>query len=355
MLSDPWLTSHRDWETTVAKCKDRPTDIKVMKEAIPNAVIDAEAEKKWLSEMEKVESYVFEGKRLERKLRAGTSTKDIAGEWNNRADRRVGKETTVLIDGFAINKESMLCKDWEAVPTMAGKDPRLAEPKRAKKAEINYQSHCQVCMDGGDLHLCKSCPRAYHYGCLDKEFKAKTKGAAFICPQHQCNDCEQKTTDAGGMLYRCRWCERAFCEDCLDWEKTEVIGENLLEYELLSYPEITQAFYIQCHTCTEHFAENPNDRALCTLMANQTEKEHERLFGNTADTSSRAGSLTDAPTIETTGANTPIVIEDDFDTLPAMGKKRKLGSDISSGMKLSYKREKRDVNIGNKKMSLKRK
>ena len=44
-----------------------------------------------------------------------------------------------MVDGFAISKESMHCADWEAVPTLAGKDPRLAEPKREKKPQIDNQ------------------------------------------------------------------------------------------------------------------------------------------------------------------------------------------------------------------------
>ena len=103
---------------------------------------------------------------------------------------------------------------------MAGKDPRLAEPKREKKPEVVNQEvcsligfpiafankvlqQCQVCWDGGNMILCSGCPRSYHYTCLDRDFKAKSKGKMhFHCPQHQCADCQQNTTDAGGMLYR---------------------------------------------------------------------------------------------------------------------------------------------------------
>lgn len=46
------------------------------------------------------------------------------------------------------------------------------------------------------------------------------------------------------MLYRCRWCERGYCEDCLDWDKTELLGENLKEYEILGFPAVSQAYYV---------------------------------------------------------------------------------------------------------------
>jgi SWI/SNF-related matrix-associated actin-dependent regulator of chromatin subfamily A member 5 len=323
-----WLTRHRDWETVVEKCKDQPADINVKKNAVPDTVVDEEAEKKWLSEMEKVESSVFEGKKLAReKGKLMANNRDVAAEWN-RADRRIGKNTTVMVDGFAISKESMNCGDWEAVPTMAGKDPRLADPKRAKRGPINPQSHCQVCLDGGELHCCQACPRAYHYNCLDREYKSKAKGWQFNCPQHSCNDCEQKTSDAGGMLYRCRWCERAYCEDCLEWEKTKLVGDNLPEYELLAYPQMVQAFYIQCHACSEHFTENPADKAICDEMAAQVAEEHRIRLEH----SSRSGSLTDATTIETPGVGTPILIEDD--EVP-VGRKRK-AEDVKP--KISFKR-----------------
>jgi SWI/SNF-related matrix-associated actin-dependent regulator of chromatin subfamily A member 5 len=312
-----------DWETTVAQCKDKPADFNVKKDAIPDAKIDEEAERKWLSEMERVEASVFEGKKLA-KLARGATNRNIAEEFFNKEDRRIGKNTTVMVDGYAVSKESMNCGDWEAVPTFAGKDPRLAEPKRAKKAPIEPQSHCQVCVDGGELHCCQSCPRAYHFHCLDKEYQKKALGWQFNCPQHQCFECHQSTADAGGMLYRCRWCERAYCEDCLDFDETTLIGNNLQEYELLNYPEMTQAFYIQCSNCTDHFKQHPQDEQLCNSLAYGIRLEHERRFGYL----SREGSMTDATTVETTGVNTPIVIDDDDFGTASLSKKRKLKLEV---------------------------
>lgn len=177
-----------------------------------------EDEKKWLAQIEQVEARVFDGKK-HTKVRGSDGYDGIAQEWS-REERRVGKNTTVIIDGHVVSKESANCADWEAVPTMAGKDPRLAEAKREKKPEVVNQEvcalirspfvltnkvlqQCQVCWDGGNLILCSGCPRSYHYTCLDRDFKSKSKGKMhFHCPQHQCADCQQNTTDAGGMLYR---------------------------------------------------------------------------------------------------------------------------------------------------------
>jgi SWI/SNF-related matrix-associated actin-dependent regulator of chromatin subfamily A member 5 len=312
----------RDWETTVLKCKDQPADFNVKKDAIPDAKVDEEAERKWLTEMERVEASVFAGKQLNRAK--PTSNRDIAQEFN-RVDRRKDKNTTVMVDGFAISKESMNCKQWEAVPTIGDKNPIFAEQKRAKKAPVEPQSHCQVCIDGGELVCCQLCPRAYHLKCLDKPFQAKAKSWQFNCPQHECADCSQKTTDAGGMLYRCRWCERAYCEDCLDFDETTLIGDNLMEYEVLNYPEMAQAFYIQCGGCTRNFEESPGNKKLCEHVAEQARLEHERKFGADREMSTAPGSLTDATTVETTGANTPIVIdEDDVVITGSSTKKRKM-------------------------------
>jgi SWI/SNF-related matrix-associated actin-dependent regulator of chromatin subfamily A member 5 len=286
--------------------------------------------------MERVEASIFDGKKLARASKA-TSNRDLAQEYFNKADRRINKNTTVIVDGFAISKESMSCADWEAVPTMAGKDPTLSEPKRAKKTPIEPQAHCQVCIDGGQLHCCQSCPRAYHFQCLDRDFQTKAKGWQFSCPQHQCFDCTQNTQMAGGMLYRCRWCERAYCEDCIDFDKTTLIGNNLQELELLGYPEMTQAFYIQCGVCTEHFVENPKDFRLCQDLAEGIRLEHESRFGQfSREGSTRAGSLTDATTAEASSVNTPIVIDDYEDDIP-YSKKRKAMRDLQG---FSAKREK---------------
>jgi SWI/SNF-related matrix-associated actin-dependent regulator of chromatin subfamily A member 5 len=346
---------NRDWETTVAKCKDQPADVNIRKEAIPDAKVDEEEERKWLTEMERVEANIFGGQRFNK----AKTNKEIAAELYNadRADRRIGKNTTVMVDGFAISKESMNCGEWEAVPTFAGKDPRLAEPKRGKKAKVEPQAHCQVCFDGGELHLCQACPRAYHFKCLDAEFQGKAGGWTFNCPQHECHDCLQKTTDAGGMLYRCRWCERAYCEDCMDFDEAVMIGNNLPEYENLGYPEAPQAFYVQCMACTSHFLTSPDDKVLCDGLAVEFEAAHAsrlaaideaaRLDAEEAEADSaepeaagvemsRAGSLTDATTVETPGINTPIVIDDDDDDEDYQimsSKKRKINLNVGSASK----------------------
>ena len=217
-----------DFETMIEKCKDKG-DAVVVKEDPAAAQLDEQA---WLNTMEKVETAVFEGKVHQRKIDEAIKQEAEL----SRADRRIGKNVTVMMDGFAINKESLQCADWEAVPTFAGKDPRLADVKREKKAKMVNQSFCQHCFDGGDMVLCDGCPRAYHMKCLAPEFKVKAKGwAGFYCAQHECHDCQSKTSEAGGLIFRCRWCELGYCEDCLDWDKATLVGAILPELEMLNF------------------------------------------------------------------------------------------------------------------------
>lgn len=320
----PILILSRDWETTVLKCKDKPADINVQQDTVSGTEIDEEAERKWLSEMERVESSIFEGKKLAKQDKM--SNAQAAQEYFRKEDRRINKNTTVEIDGFAVSKESLKCADWEAVPTMAGKNPALKEPPRAKRPPIEPQSHCQVCIDGGELFCCQGCPRAYHYACLEPAFQTKAKSWQFSCPQHECYDCAQNTQMAGGMLYRCRWCERAYCEDCVDFAKTKLLGNTLPEYQLLNYPEAVQAFYIQCAACTDNFVENPENEKLCKDLEGGIMLEWNSLFGGDSRAESlQPGSLTDATTAEASSVNTPIVIDDDFDEVTT--KKRKASSE----------------------------
>lgn len=283
------------WETTLKKCKDNADDPQA---ADQQAEID---EEKWLNTMEKVECAVFDGKRHQREIdQAAKAEGPIA-----RADRRVGKNTTVMIDGFAINKESLSCADWEAVPTMAGKDPRLAEVKREKKAAVNNQEQCQVCRDGGEIVCCLSCPRSYHPTCLNDEFQAKAQKSQFYCPQHQCADCEKKTGDAGGLIYRCRWCEKGYCEDCLDWETVKLVGDSLKEFEILDFVRNHQAYYIECPTCIQHWDEHPEDRKMVEREERQIDKMYKKAVAAKEAAQARAAELEalsiDTPGILTTG------------------------------------------------------
>ncbi|USP78906.1 SWI/SNF-related matrix-associated actin-dependent regulator of chromatin subfamily A member 5 [Curvularia clavata] len=249
-----------DLDTMMKRCRDQSADLT---DVAANTEVD---EDKWLSTMERIECAVFEGKRHQRNTDdsyAGTSSRNILPETVTRDDRRKNKNTTVMVNGFAISKESMGCGEWEAVPTLAGKDPRLAEPVREKRREFDHEDHCLECFEeagDGKMVECKGCPRAYHFDCLDPHYQAKAKNAFgnFHCSQHNCWDCGKSTTDAGGLMFRCRWCPQGFCEDCLDWDKTELIGENLPEFEVLDEEAMPTGFYIKCPSCIK-LAEKDKD------------------------------------------------------------------------------------------------
>ncbi|KAF1948900.1 ISWI chromatin-remodeling complex ATPase-like protein ISW2 [Byssothecium circinans] len=247
-----------DLDKMMEKCRDKAADPLVNPD-VTAAEVD---EEKWLSTMERVECAVLDGKRYQRNRgKVEKATDHILPESISRQDRRKGKNTTVMIDGFAINKESLHCGDWEAVPTMAGKDPRLADVKREKRREFQHEGHCLGCFDGADSgHLigCKSCPRAYHFDCLEPEFQEKVKGFnGFFCSQHVCCECGKNTTDAGGLIYRCRWCPRAYCEDCLATAGTEeLVGENLPEFDMMGEGPTATGFYIKCPECVGAVAED---------------------------------------------------------------------------------------------------
>lgn len=118
-----------DVDTILDKCRDKPSDPQVG----DDHTID---EQQWLSSMEKVETAVFDGRRIQRNKNPDLFRVNVDLV---RGDRRKGKNTTVMVDGFAVSKESMKCTDWEAIPTLAGKDPRLANRVRKKRAAIVNQ------------------------------------------------------------------------------------------------------------------------------------------------------------------------------------------------------------------------
>lgn len=280
-LSHPEINANEmvswDLETMMTKCRDKPAD------TINSELSHSEVEEdKWLSVMERVECAVFDGKRYQRQLassfKANTSAANILPDNITREDRRKGKNTTVIVSGYAISKESLNCGDWEAVPTMAGKDPRLADPVRDKRRNFNHEEHCLSCfedLDDGYMVECRSCPRTYHFDCLESEYQSKVKGfSGFFCPQHNCSDCGKSTTDAGGLIFRCRWCPLGYCEDCLEWDQTELIGDNLVEFELLGEEPTAGGFYIKCPVCIKACEESEEQKNWVNSMETGYKEQH---------------------------------------------------------------------------------
>lgn len=244
------------FDEILERCKDGADDSHIPNSAGGGDALVAEAdERAWLATVEKVETAIFEGKRHHRALDDRALHEQQQQMELHRANRRLNKNTTVEINGFAVNKDSLLCADWEAVPTLAGKDPRLADPVREKKAPMPHQDTCQHCGKGkGHMILCTNCPRAYHLACLAPRFRAKVCDGArrkqFFCPQHECASCGAKTAEAGGLIFRCRGCVGGWCEDCFNFEAGRLVGDTVPELERLGINGgLSGAWWVECAGC----------------------------------------------------------------------------------------------------------
>ena len=125
-----------DWETMLDKCKESCVPQGIGKESTLDPDSTKDEEERWLSSMERVQSQVLDGKRYARQ-KAKEAAYEIEPELSREA-RRVGKNVTVMIDGFAVSKASLRCTDWEAVPTLSGNNQR-DEPKRSKRVVVEHQ------------------------------------------------------------------------------------------------------------------------------------------------------------------------------------------------------------------------
>ncbi|KAL8647938.1 MAG: hypothetical protein Q9210_005265 [Variospora velana] len=302
-----------DWATILEKCK--PADATVAKDTGLNSSVKEEDEKEWLQQVEKVHSRVFQGKKYSKQKDDYNS---IAEDWTSRADRRVGKETTVMVDGFAINKQSMSCGDWEAVPTLAGKDPRLSEPKREKKpAVINQES-------AGTAESLSFAQAARALIITNASIQPPKSDPA---PASASAVANINVLTASKKLRTPAASSSAADGASADFDKTDLIGDNLKEYELLEYPAVKQAYYISCPTCTDYHAFNPTEKAFCDQQAAEIDARYQMMLDEQREEDAEAAdpatlgearklspmptppsdtqSLTDASTIDDSAIATP--------------------------------------------------
>lgn len=154
------------------------------------------------------------------------------------------------------------------------------------------------------------------------------------------------------MLYRCRWCERGYCEDCLEWDKTELLGENLKEYELLGFPAVAQAYYIKCPSCYDHHNESPEARDYCTHQAVEIDARYEAMADEQALVAAAmqvaktrvpptpAESLTDGTTLDNSSSGISTPRSGDFPRTTS-SRKRKAASQSINQTPTPSKRSKR--------------
>lgn len=132
------------------------------------------------------------------------------------------------------------------------------------------------------------------------------------------------------------------------WDKTELIGDNLKEYELLDFPSVTQAFYICCPSCTEHHQLDPSAKDFCTQQAQEIDKQYGMMLqgqdakmavsstelDTKSSTPSPTQSLTDASTIDDSTVATPYGT---MDEVGASSKKKRKAAPTSFNIEmLSY-------------------
>jgi SWI/SNF-related matrix-associated actin-dependent regulator of chromatin subfamily A member 5 len=117
-----------DFETMLKKCQQTLDPATVEEDADENA---------WLSTMERVECAVFDGQRYARERLVSNGS--LMTPSSSRKDRRKGKELTVEIDGYSVNKASLQCGEWEAAQILAGNDPALKDIKRTRLVIQNQE------------------------------------------------------------------------------------------------------------------------------------------------------------------------------------------------------------------------
>lgn len=71
-----------------------------------NTAINVQQEKAWLACTERVKTNIFDGKKVDTRFRSFSVYEALPKDLC-RADRRIGKERTVMIDGFSVGKDSI--------------------------------------------------------------------------------------------------------------------------------------------------------------------------------------------------------------------------------------------------------
>ncbi|PYH42821.1 putative nucleosome remodeling complex ATPase subunit (Snf2h) [Aspergillus saccharolyticus JOP 1030-1] len=192
----------------------------------------------WWRVSERVRTNIFNGRMVEKMSRIQLFPEETP--CFARAERRIGKGRVITIEGYDVTKENL---------RMDVLSPTKPKSMDMEMKTMTNQTTCAVCQEFEPLN-CQTCPRAYHWECLQESMKAHTDEVRFSCPQHICSGCERRTSEAGGLLFCCAQCPLAFCEDCLDWSKAEFLGRNHA-FELLGYHPQSY-FYIRCSGCREN-------------------------------------------------------------------------------------------------------
>jgi hypothetical protein len=77
------------------------------------------------------------------------------------------------------------------------------------KRFADWEHHCLLCHDGGEVLMCTTCPRVMHPHCAGVKGSI---GGQWKCGQHRCHECDRNAHDAGGMLFRCTRSANTHCD-----------------------------------------------------------------------------------------------------------------------------------------------
>ncbi|CAN6475493.1 unnamed protein product [Victoria cruziana] len=80
-----------------------------------------------------------------------------------------------------------------------------------KRKEEIAEDVCFYCKDGGQLRICdfKSCLKAYHAPCVDKDHKFLESDEYWTCGWHSCFNCQKRSN------FRCFCCPKSVCAQCM--------------------------------------------------------------------------------------------------------------------------------------------
>ncbi|PLB47204.1 hypothetical protein P170DRAFT_428415 [Aspergillus steynii IBT 23096] len=220
----------------------------------PQSSFSIDAEKAWMERSARVRTNLYNGETVDTSGRSLSLNPEKVPVSLCRADRRIGKERIVMIDGFAVSKQSLTegnpapkAKKTASSQKMSHESVRQAQVLHISFGQLTVQK-CFSCHGHNPID-CAICPRAFHQKCLEDIDMLKWSINRIICPQHACYECGKKAPQAGGLLFPCLKCVKAYCEDCLNWPGTKFVGENRLHKDLGHAP--SSSFYIECVGCTQ--------------------------------------------------------------------------------------------------------
>ncbi|KAI9728218.1 MAG: hypothetical protein M1828_004679 [Chrysothrix sp. TS-e1954] len=198
----------------------------------------------WLRTAERVKCAMFEGRTyLKTKKEEPMVEQPII-----RQDRRLNKNTTVLIDGYYVSRESLNCKNGEAVATLAGDKSGSVRKERGTRDLLQHTSDNSLNARYAQPHTMQGvCP----------SFRRPRTPTAGDAPRMDVANATKRRLKLA-----------ACCLDCLDWDAAKLIGEDLPSFEALGYSN-EKSFYIRCPEC--HANANVDDSNLPRASISSTE------------------------------------------------------------------------------------